>query len=222
MIPIRSTVAGWLRQRLGGSRREGPHLSIQAGRGEATMQLLPCPAVGPVDDGLPDNVWPDDPDHVPGWLLAREKRCIAIGLGPFKYRTRREYERGIELCAAALEPKMQAAPTLAPQLPPAEAAKAFLTWLRVNAHTGEHTDAELRDLYAEHCTSANVAPSPEATMRKFLAQLGGVNKAMKEAGKNGAHRKRGTVWIIKPSLAKVVEMKAAKAAPKPQDLAVAA
>jgi hypothetical protein len=37
-------------------------------------------------------------------------------------------------------------------------------------------------------------------MRKFLKQYGGVEKGMAEDGKVGNHRKRATVWIIKPFL----------------------
>lgn len=204
---------GWLRSIFGSTRHvEGPRLSIEAGQSTASPPLLTlCPAVG-LNDNLRDGEWPEDPDTVPHWLIAREKRCIAVGIGPFRYRTRREFEHAIALCTAALEPKMQPAQSLTPQLPPAEAAKAFLVWLRANDHDGEHTDAALRELYAEHCAAERVSPSPEQTMRKFLSQLGGVNKAIKEAGTIGNHRKRGTVWIIKPSLAKVVEKKKAVAA----------
>lgn len=210
------SLRGWLRQVFGGAPGTRVPPLKEAGQGttgQPPLLLELCPAVGP-DDNLTNNEWPEDPDAVPSWLIAREKRCLQIGIGPFRYRTRSEFERAIALCEAALEPKMHPAPVLAPQLPPAEAAKAFLTWLRTNAHTGEHTDAELRDLYAQHCIEANVVASPETTMRKFLAQLGGVTKVVKEAGKVGAHRKRGTVWIIKPSLAKVVAMQAAKAQPE--------
>lgn len=197
---------GWLRQIFGGTRVEEPPTPGEAGQSTAQPPKLYglCPAVG-LNDNLPDGEWPADPDQVPGWIVMRENRRFDLGIAALPYRTRREFERSCALCLAALEAPMSAPNLIAPQMPPAEAAKAFLSWLRNRGHTGEHTDAELRDLYTDYCTAVGVTPSPEPTLRKYLAQLGGVAKVMKEAGKVGNHRKRGTVWVIKPSLAKVIE-----------------
>lgn len=94
----------------------------------------------------------------------------------------------------------------APCLPPQDAARRFLSWLRTEDRCGEYTDAELKAAYAEHCTAVHVQPSSDAHMRNQLAKLGGVEKRLGK-GSNRSRRERPTVWIISPSLAQAVEQR---------------
>lgn len=209
MLRFRSRASAWLRHTFGDRRIEGPAVHDQAGHDVAQPPLLLelCPAVGIPDDGLRDGEWPSDPDQVPGWLIKREQRCIAIGIGPFRYRTRREFERAVASCAANLEaPPMIVAPER-PQtqtLPPVEAAQRFLAWLRSEGHVGVHQESVLTELYAEHCGTCLIEPHHDQTLRRHLGTLGGVDKYMKDVAKPGERRRRTTMWKIAPSLAHVV------------------
>lgn len=104
-------------------------------------------------------------------------------------------------------PAISAIPS--PCLPPQDAARRFLRWLRSEGRCGKYTDVQLRDAYAEHCTAMHIQPSAESQMRKHLWEIGrgnGVEKALGK-GNNRSRRERPTVWIISPSLAQVVEQR---------------
>lgn len=81
-------------------------------------------------------------------------------------------------------------------LQPADAAVAFLGWLRGSGRTGQFTDARLSELYAEHCMECCLMPASESHVRGCLRKLPGVTRTMREDTGSANRRRRKTVWVI--------------------------
>lgn len=161
----------------------------------------------PIAPDLPVGIWPEDPDAVPAWIIRGEERLRALGREPNTIcRTRRDYERQVALCEAALMETTRCVPMLSDPLSPPDAAKAFLTWVRDQNRCGEYSDQALKDLYADHCQATRRPAIGDNHMRKHLLHLAGVSKGLSEERTSG-RRQRPTVWKLGQSLATVVEQR---------------
>lgn len=197
---LRSRLGAWLRHGLGRPRSEGIALSpYQAGQDEAP-HTLPCPAVGlDVIADVPPGIWPTDPDAVPSWRIDLERRGMTL----VPYRTRAQFEAAVAACEAKLMATAKVSAMIGPALPAHESARLFLKWVRETDRCGRYTNETLRELYEAYCHEVRVIPSSDAHVRKHLAQLGGVSKALDNI-QSGSRRERPTIWTIKPSLAAAV------------------
>lgn len=190
----------------GGGPRSWDHNSARAGGG-ASGDGLPPPA-GWIDlvaerspDALGYGVWPTDPDLVPYWRLADERRALDAGYTLPGYRTRREFDAAVARCVAALQPDA------APVLPPApvemsidDAARSFVAWIRVAGRGLEFTADRLTEVYHEHCAEIGCRAHPENMLRDAMLALDdGVTRRQQSMGKIGSRRLRPTVWTISPN-----------------------
>lgn len=143
------------------------------------------------------------------WKLAMQYQHQSTDWVFIPYKTIEEFDAAVSLHRARImdvSPSPLPAALPEPCLPPPEAARKFLDWLRKEGRCGSYSDAALKTAYAEHCAAMGLSPSSESHMRRNLATLGGVEKRLSK-GSNRARRERPTVWIISPSLAEVVEAK---------------
>lgn len=82
---------------------------------------------------------------------------------------------------------------------PADAAEAFVSWLRVHGHTGSIRADHLSELYGEHCRSEDIPAIAERLLRHEMVALEGVSKGLGEAVTEGGKRHRPTLWYVSSS-----------------------
>lgn len=142
--------------------------------------------------------WPDDPDEVPEWILAAERKRAAAGIVPVHVptRTRRQYEDAIERVRSRLE--HEATRIKHPALAPADAAAEFVAMLRSTERTGQYTSDELSAAYLDHCTATSRKPCGERLLRAELAKVPGVVSKQSYQKVRGS-RYRPTLWYIAPA-----------------------
>lgn len=178
------------------------------------VPVLPSPA-DPCD-------WAEHMDDVPLWRHAQKAWAAALGVTLPDYRYRCEYEDARVKCEAALaacQPFLsQPAPEPAPEapaladepdddapiimkpriLPPKDAAELFLSDICAIGETGPYDDAQLRQLYLEHCARYDLEPTPENMMRDELKTMPGIWKKQfnEQRGGSGGKRKRNFKWML--------------------------
>ena len=212
-MSIRSRLGAWLRRGLGQAQVGEPApILVQAGQDEvATTPTSVRPAVSLPwaeivetraryrRDWLGNLEYPADPDAEPEWLAIEDEYLARRGLPAYPWRTRRKLEAAIAACERRLTVTAKVS-SLAPALPAHEAARRFLSWLRETGKCGRYTNESLREAYEAHCHECRIVPSSDAHVRKHLAQLGGVSKALDNI-QSGPRRERPTIWTIKSALA---------------------
>lgn len=166
-------------------------------RHQATLAVTPAPAV--VSGDATDFSWPDDPDAVPNWRLAQERRAADIGATLPSYRTRRAYEAMLDswvdrACPPVSQPVSVACEPL-PALSTPAAASAFLSHM-LEAGGGEFSNEALTESYLAFCHAANRAPSPENFVRQALRRMAGVSTRMVDGRGRDNKRMRYTLWTI--------------------------
>lgn len=157
-----------------------------------------CPAPDVIDER---QIWPDDPDEVPTWVLRAEQLRAVIGIhAPLPARTKREWWQQVDLAemtvAQQLTPTVE---TLAPPLPHGEAARRFLGAIQDDEIVGEYTALELTDRYLAWCASERLTPTHVDTMKAELALLPGVHKRVIDRRDPATKvRSRIAMWVITP------------------------
>lgn len=95
-----------------------------------------------------------------------------------------------------------------PALKPAQAAREFVAWLRVEGEIGQHSSYKISALYAEFCEISTRTPASENMMLGALKKVHGVTKATAKGRKRkNGKRTRPVVWTI----AAVAEVKRRRA-----------
>ena len=165
-------------------------------RHQAAPVVTPMPAI--VSGDAADFTWPEDPDAVPGWRLAQERRASEIGATLPSYRTRRAYEAMLDswvdrACPPVSQPSIVA--ELLPALSTSAAAAAFLSHM-LEAGGGEFTNEALTESYLAFCHRQNRAPAPENFVRQALRRMIGVSTRMVDGRGRDNKRMRYTLWTI--------------------------
>lgn len=175
-------------------RREAPRALAHEADPEVRVHRWQHSAVN--DSGA--LAWPEDPDEVPAWRLEREDWARGAGVILPGYRTRREFEA---VQAALAPPEVAPVPVPLPvpdhtvEFRPADAARAFLMWLRQDDMTGEYSAAEINALYDQWCADRGCDPAKVDLVKEELLLLPGVWKGTSDT-RNGGRRQRRVRWII--------------------------
>lgn len=183
---------------LGWARRRMPPTAVLGGARELpAVVMLDHPARSWEHRATSDEdgcglLWPDDPDAVPVWRLERELWADRLGIRLPGYRTRREYEAAVQLLEDAIP---DVSTLVSAALPPDDAAREFLGWLRDDDRVGEYTAAELSALYAEHCADTGREPANTDHVKAALATLPGVYREISDTKVSGK-RVRAVRWVV--------------------------
>lgn len=184
---------------------------LHGGAGEGAIGSQPLPArwlvasdhgdFEPVeiDDGLPDGVWPDDPDATPHWLQRKLDRALERGLSLPQIATRRQFDAAQERCLRAFQaPATETEPALA-ELSAETAAAQFLAHLRTTVSGAQRfTSDALSERYAVWCAlEPRRPPTPENMMRGALKQLPGVDRKQVRTSVDG-RPVRAFEWTVYP------------------------
>ncbi len=145
-------------------------------------------------------VWPEDPDEVPLWRLAQEARAADLGIKLPESRTRRQHDANLALVESNLIGRPASAPAVEIDplrtLQPHDAAETFVADLVALGEHGPHDDAQLRALYADHCTRYRLVPTAENMLRDAMRVLPGVFKEQVDGKTAAGKRQRKFVWLI--------------------------
>ena len=150
------------------------------------------------DDG--ELAWPEDPSEVPEWRLEREAWADACGVKLPSYRTKRDADLAIELCAMACPGPLPDPDPPEPALPVDKAAELFLGSIQNGIPSGvaEYSADELSASYEEWCAVRNLLPSSIDHVKAAMALLPGVYRD-KQAVYVDGKRRRVVRWVISPA-----------------------
>lgn len=164
------------------------------------MSCAPSPSLPSLATWNGQFVWPDDPDEVPLWRLAQEARADELKIKLPDVRTRRQYEAGLLLVESnlvgrpipAVDTEIDPMRTLKPH----DAAETFVADLVALGAHGPHDDAQLRELYADHCQRYRLVPTADNMLRDAMRALPGVFKEQVDGKTAAGKRQRKFVWLI--------------------------
>lgn len=155
------------------------------------VEALTSPANGII---LCGKAWPSDPDDVPDWIIAAERRRADVGITePLPYRTRREFEACLARVVQGARGRMEARKVL-----PHDAAVGFRDHARATSTAVRpitFTDEALTAAYRMYCAVARIECA-ENFFRAALKRLSGVRR--EETVSYRPRRSRTVLWTVEP------------------------
>lgn len=179
-------------------------LGAGTGRDSLGGEVAPVPVImepsGPVDDGLPMGVYPEDADAVPYWWHAAKGWHDTWGMRYTAPPTKRAHAAALAAIEAA--ERAEDAEILFPPLSADEAARRLLDYLQADL---EHetlvlTSDELGEIYEDWCRNVeHRRPAPDNFVRAAFKRLSSVRSKQVVIAGEGRTRKVWTYTVFPAS-----------------------